>query len=226
MPEQTFPASAFFAQPVSFALRPAIFCVYWYLIIDVLHTESGTITGWESTTFMSRFFKFLIMVAAIANLFLLLTFDGQFPSDFRIPFPAKPAETEETEAVKPVPEETVPEEEVKEPETAEETAQIQPEEEAPKEEATEEAGEEENQEEEALPECRIISEYGSNVRSGPGPDYEVVAAYPYDTVLVITGEPEIGWFPIRAEDGTEGYIFETQIELPEGYDYITEETVY
>ena len=174
---------------------------------------------------MSRFFKFLIMVAAIANLILLLSFDGQLPSFVRIPFLPSAEEAEETEAVKPVPEETLPEkEEAAEPETTVETAMAEPEEEV-QEEAGEET-EEEAQEEETLPECRVISEYGSNVRSGPGPDYEVVTAFPYDTVLVITGEPEIGWFPIRAEDGTEGYIFETQIELPEGYAYTTEEGLY
>lgn len=222
-----FQTQHFSTQSVSFALRLATFSVYWYLIIDVLFTESGTITEWESIIFMSRFFKFLIMVAAIANLFLLLSFDDQIPSVFRIPFLTKPTETEETEAEKPDPKEKDPGEEgVKEPETAVETAQIQPEEEAPEEEAAKEAGEEEAQEEEDLPKCRVISEYGSNVRSGPGPDYEVVAAYPYDTVFVIIGEPEIGWFPIRTEDGTEGFIFENQIELPEGYDYLTEEAVY
>jgi hypothetical protein len=92
--------------------------------------------------------------------------------------------------------------------------------------AEEVEGEEEEEpvEEPVLPECRIISLDGSNIRSGPGMDYEIVASYPYDMVLSLTGEYEIGWYSILAEDGTEGYIFETQIELPEGY--VAEEAAY
>ena len=90
--------------------------------------------------------------------------------------------------------------------------------------AAKEPAEEETTVEQPLPECRVISLDGSNIRSGPGMDYEVVASYPYDTMLFLTGEYEIGWFSILAEDGTEGYIFETQIELPEGY--VAEEAAY
>lgn len=174
---------------------------------------------------MSRFFKFLIMVAAIANILLLFVFDGQIPSNIPIPFITKPAESEEVVAEEPAVEETVlPEEteEVTEPE-AEEEEEVLPEQVAAEEEIQEVTAEEETQEE-ALPECRIISPDGSNIRSGPSLDNEVIASYPYDTVLVLTGEFENGWYSILAEDGTEGYIFETQIELPEGY--ITEEMIY
>ena len=183
---------------------------------------------------MSRFFKFLIMAAAIANLVLLFVFDGRIPENLPMPFFMQSAESEENEAEEPafeeaVPEEAVPEEadlnaqaeEAPEPETeTEEEAEELPEEVI----AAEETAEEENPEEQALPECRVISLDGSNIRSGPGLDNEVVASYPYDTVLFLTGEYEIGWYSILAEDGTEGYIFETQIELPEGY--MTEDTAY
>ena len=178
---------------------------------------------------MSRFLKFLILVAVIANLVLLFVFEGEIPEKLPMLFFMHRAESEENVAEEPAIGKTVPEEddlaaqteEVTEPETeADKEAEALPEEDI----AAEEPEEEENAEEEALPECRVISLDGSNIRFGPGMDYEVVASYPYDTVLVLTGEYEIGWFSILAEDGTEGYIFETQIELPEGY--VTEETVY
>ena len=171
---------------------------------------------------MSRFFKFLIMVAAIANLVLIFVYEGQIPGDFHIPFLGQMSENESKE---PLVEETVlpvQTEEVAEPEIAEEE-EVLPETPVAEVEVAEEPAEEAVEEEEP-PVCRIISLDGSTVRSGPGPDYEVVTSYPYDTVLVLTGEPEIGWYPVLAEDGTEGFIFETQIELPEGY--VTEETVY
>ena len=178
---------------------------------------------------MSRFLKFLILVAVIANLVLLFVFEGEIPEKLPMPFFMHRAESEENVAEEPAIGKTVPEEddlaaqteEVTEPETETyKEAEALPEEDI----AAEEPEEEENAEEEALPECRVISLDGSNIRSGPGMDYEVVASYPYDTVLVLTGEYEIGWYSILAEDGTEGYIFETQIELPEGY--VTEEAEY
>jgi hypothetical protein len=178
---------------------------------------------------MSRFFKFLIMVAAIANLILLFVFDGEIPEELPMSFFMHQAESEVNGAEEPAVEEAVPEEadlnvqaeEVAEPETETDMeAEALPEETA----AAEEPAEEETEEEEALPVCRIISLDGSNIRSGPSLDNEVVASYPYDTVLTLTGEYEIGWYSILAEDGTEGYIFETQIELPEGY--VAEEAAY
>ena len=176
---------------------------------------------------MSRLFKFLIMVVAIANLVLLFVFEGEIPASLPMPSFINRAESEENGAEEAVPEETVPEETV--PEEADLNAQAEevtePETETEKEPealpeevtAAEEPEEDETAEEPALPECRIISLDGSNIRSGPGMDYEIVASYPYDMVLSLTGEYEIGWYSILAEDGTEGYIFETQIELPEGY---------
>ncbi len=172
---------------------------------------------------MSRFFKFLIMVAAIANLVLIFAFEGAIPEYLPLPFFMQKAESEENGAGEPAIEEAafeeagpaVQTEKMTEPEAGTEAEPL-PEETA--------AAEETPEEEEPVPVCRIISPEGSNIRSGPGVDFEVIASYPYDTVLVLTGEYEIGWHSILAEDGTEGYIFETQIELPEGY--TTEETVY
>ena len=154
---------------------------------------------------MSRFIKFLILVAAVINLAFVFVFDGKLPSDLPLPFIKDAAENEaaEPETAEPMP-------------AAEAVAEA--EEEIRTEEAEEEAEAEEpaaDESEEVLPRCRISAAGGSNIRSGPGTNFDVVTAYPYDTVLVLTGEAEIGWYPIMAEDGTEGYIFENQIEILE-----------
>lgn len=153
---------------------------------------------------MSRFFKFLILVAAVINLAFVFVFDGKIPSGLPIPFlnseedreevneqsEIRPAETEETA-------EAETEVQTEEPEDLEPEA-VEPETEEP---------------EEILPRCRIAAAGGSNIRSGPGTGFDIVTAYPFDTILTLTGEPEIGWYPVLAEDGTEGYIFENQIEI-------------
>lgn len=151
---------------------------------------------------MSRFLKFLIIVAAVINLVFVFVLDGKIPSNLPLPIIKDAAESEEpafeAEELQPVAAEEVTEEE----------KEIQTEEAG--------AGAEETEEPEAediLPRCRISAAGGSNIRSGPGTNFEIVTAYPYDTVLSLTGEPEIGWYPILAEDGTEGYIFENQIEI-------------
>lgn len=156
---------------------------------------------------MSRFFKFLIIVAAVVNLAFVFVFDGRIPSNIPIPFVKNAEESEET----------LPESDVLQPddaEVAEEETEVLPEE-AAAEGTEEEELTEETEEETAVPRCRIISAGGSNVRSGPGSSFEVLTSYPYDTVLILTGEAEIGWYPILAEDGTEGYIFESQVEILE-----------
>ena len=147
---------------------------------------------------MNRILKFLILVAAVMNLVFVFVFDGQIPSSIPLPLFNNEAEREETV---PIEAEVQP--------AAEEAMEAEPE--IPAEETGEEAAEEE--EEEYVPRCRVISEGGSNVRSGPGTGFDVVTSYPHDTVFILRGEPETGWYPILAEDGTEGYIFESQIEI-------------
>ena len=150
---------------------------------------------------MNRFLKFLIIVAAVINLAFVFVFDGRIPSGIPLPFFNNEAKREE--AV-PIEAEVQP--------AAEEAMETEPE--IPAEEVGEEAADAaEEEEEEYVPRCRIISEGGSNVRSGPGTGFDVVTSYPYDTVFILRGEPETGWYPILAEDGTEGYIFESQIEI-------------
>ena len=163
---------------------------------------------------MKTFFKFLLLLILAANLLLLFVFDRLIPASLHLPFGSDGSETIITE-----------EEEEKEDEAgtadieeaavhAEEPAE-QPEPEPETEPVPDTDTVMEEQEEEALPVCRIISQGGSNIRSGPGIDFEIIASYFYDTRLSLTGEPENGWYPILAEDGTEGYIFETQIEIPD-----------
>jgi len=158
---------------------------------------------------MKTFFKFLLLLILAANLLLLFVFDRLIPASLHFPFGFEESET------------IITEEEEKEDEagTADiEEAAVHAEEPAEQPETEPVPDTDivmEEQEEEALPVCRIISEGGSNIRSGPGIDFEIIASYFYDTRLSLTGEPENGWYPILAEDGTEGYIFETQIEIPD-----------
>lgn len=156
---------------------------------------------------MKTFFKILLLIVLAANMLLLFVFDRLIPADIQLSFDFGRAETTVTEE----PDTEIQEADTeKEPVIPEETSEEQTAEKEPDAEA-----EPEEPEEEALPVCRIISESGSNVRSGPGSGYEVIGIYPYDTVLTIIGEAEIGWYPIRTEDGAEGYIFESQIVIPD-----------
>lgn len=80
-------------------------------------------------------------------------------------------------------------------------------------------------EEEQTKYCRVIASGKVNMRKGPGTEYEVVQVLLPDTVLVVTGEEENGWRPVRTEDEAEGYVFANLIimledseENPEGTD--------
>ena len=169
---------------------------------------------------MKSFLKFLVLTALAANMVFLFVLGGRIPEGISLPFGLSMPETEEEEEMTAdVPAEAEKEkaEEVKEEESGTEAAKKdrkagqEPAKDQEEGIRTEEmTGEEEK---ETLSSCRIISDSGSNIRSGPGLDYEVILSYPYDTVLLVRGEAQDGWYPILAEDGTEGYIFETQIEL-------------
>ena len=43
-----------------------------------------------------------------------------------------------------------------------------------------------------------------NIRSGPGSDYGVIRMAAYNEVMIVRGEAEGGWLPIRTQDGLEG----------------------
>jgi hypothetical protein len=180
---------------------------------------------------MKNFLKFLLLIVLAANMFFLFVLGGRIPEGISLPAGLTPGAAEdEEEMTAQVPEETEKVKTNKDKEKENGTEEPEKDRETRKEageapagetgaEAGTEAGTEEGTgEEAALPSCRIISENGSNIRSGPGMDFEVVRSYPYDTLLLMKGAVQDGWYPIQAEDGTEGYIFETQIELPEDYD--------
>lgn len=61
--------------------------------------------------------------------------------------------------------------------------------------------------------CVVSARSSANVRSGPGTEYDVVASLPSNTVLHITGEAQNGWYPVRAENGVEGYIIQTYVTM-------------
>lgn len=61
--------------------------------------------------------------------------------------------------------------------------------------------------------CVVSARSSANVRSGPGTEYDVVASLPNNTVLDITGEAQNGWYPVRAENGVEGYIIQTYVTM-------------
>ena len=88
-----------------------------------------------------------------------------------------------------------------------------------REEITEAASEEETEDQEntddGLSRCRINDGYNARIRSGPGTDYEIVTEMESGSVLIITGELENGWYPIRTEDGTEGYIYSELVTVVE-----------
>ena len=79
-------------------------------------------------------------------------------------------------------------------------------------------------EEEQVKYCRVIASGKVNMRSGPGTGFDVVQVLSPDTVLVVTGEEENGWRPVRTEDDVEGYIFANLIIMMEGSEEIREGT--
>ena len=144
------------------------------------------------------------------------------------------AKSEAVEASLPE-EETEEVEEIKEPEAetevepvGEETAEAkaeEPEAEADAapagEDVTEaEAGEPEEEnpetEDDGLRKCLINDGYYARIRSGPGMDYEIVTEMESGSILVITGDMEDGWYPVRSEDETiEGYIYSDLVHFSE-----------
>lgn len=171
---------------------------------------------------MKNFFKFLILILVIANMLVLFVFDRFIPASIGLPFLSVEGLANVMEELS---EEKTSEEEQKDLETeaengdeaaeGEEDTGIQTGPEEPVNDMAEAEETESEEHEEVVPSCRIISDTGSNVRSGAGTGFPSIGIYPFDTVLTITGEAENGWYPVFAPDGTEGYIFESQIEILE-----------
>ena len=83
-----------------------------------------------------------------------------------------------------------------------------------------EAGEPEEEnpetEDDGLRKCLINDGYYARIRSGPGMDYEIVTEMESGSILVITGDMEDGWYPVRSEDETiEGYIYSDLVHFSE-----------
>ena len=55
----------------------------------------------------------------------------------------------------------------------------------------------------------------SNIRTGPGGNYEVLRMAAYDEVMIVRGEEEDEWLPIRTKGGLEGYIFAGMLVIDE-----------
>ena len=60
--------------------------------------------------------------------------------------------------------------------------------------------------------CRVNISQNARIRSGPGVDYDRITSVPTGTVMTIIGE-ENGWYNVRLEDGTEGYVSAELVEI-------------
>ena len=63
--------------------------------------------------------------------------------------------------------------------------------------------------------CRPADGNTPNIRSGPGQDYGVIRMAGSDEVLIVRGEDEGGWLPIRTLDGQEGYVYAGMLIIDE-----------
>ena len=162
---------------------------------------------------MRRVIWNIITVLAVINLIWLFVFNYKIP---QIPSFSSRKQEEVFPPEEVVNEESETEEQTKETEEAETAEQT-----APAEESTEDVTEtaeteqaEETEQEKQI-QCRINDGYNARIRSGPGTNYDIVTEMKSGSILTVTGELENGWYPIRAEDGTEGYIFSELVTIVE-----------
>lgn len=80
------------------------------------------------------------------------------------------------------------------------------------EEVAEEPVEEEPKEEVKVVKCRVTAATRLNIRMGPGTNYEVVGTANYNEILTVLST-ENGWVRIRNDQGQEGYVSETYVEI-------------
>lgn len=71
---------------------------------------------------------------------------------------------------------------------------------------------EEKEPEEEVTYCRVIVSPKLNVREGPGTNYDILTTASYNEILTVYGA-EKGWVHIRNEEGIEGYVSETYVEM-------------
>lgn len=74
--------------------------------------------------------------------------------------------------------------------------------------------------EETVPEtaertCQPTEGTAPNIRSGPGSNYDVIGAANNEDIMVVRGDAEGGWLPIRTKDGLEGYVFADLVRVIE-----------
>lgn len=72
--------------------------------------------------------------------------------------------------------------------------------------------EEDEEPEEEVTYCRVIVSPRLNVRKGPGTNYDILTTASYNEILTVYGA-EKGWVHIRNEEGIEGYVSETYVEM-------------
>ena len=132
-------------------------------------------------------FKYTVVILSILNLVWLYGFG------YRIPWAAGDPKTEEAAVAASTASEAA---------VVEEVVEEEPEEEEPEE------------EKEQVVRCRVTAASRLNVRMGPGTNYQVVTTANYDDILIVL-DVENGWVHIRNEQGQEGYVSETYVEIIE-----------
>ena len=179
----------------------------------------------------------ILVVLAVVNLIWLFVFNYKIPGLPSLSFRKKDmAKSENVE--EPLPEEKTaeeieaveeePEAEAEENPDGEETTEAADEEpeveaeaalageEIAEAEAKEPGFEEPETEDDGRRRCHIIDGYNARIRSGPSMDYEIVTEMESGSVLVITGDMEDSWYPVRSEDGAvEGYIYSDLVYFSE-----------
>ena len=63
--------------------------------------------------------------------------------------------------------------------------------------------------------CRVVQGTGLNVRSGPGPKYDIVTTVTGGTEMECLDEGEGSWIHVRTLDGKEGYVSKGYVEMLE-----------
>ena len=63
--------------------------------------------------------------------------------------------------------------------------------------------------------CRVIQGIGLNVRSGPGPKYDIVTTVAGGTEMECLDDGEGSWIHVRTPDGKEGYVSKGYVEMLE-----------
>ena len=61
--------------------------------------------------------------------------------------------------------------------------------------------------------CRVIQGIGLNVRSGPGPKYDIVTTVAGGTEMECLDDGEGSWIHVRTPDGKEGYVSKGYVEM-------------